>query len=132
MVTAKQYRDRPVGSYDQLITKFRDQLTDVEQQRSHILKGTLDQYYHDTIQQVITDVTLLPLVRTQLESETYHDQETDRDALHTAVLAIITLFSETFGKSRSEVEMDFQVYMKNYPVDDVREAARLRADNRLH
>lgn len=119
----------PINSFEQVVDKVNKMLMDVQLQRYHILNGTTDQFYRDMMQQVITDVTLIPVYRG--DSATV-DPDVDRDDMHDAILAIVQIMAYTFGKDQRSVEKDFCAQIKMFPVEDVRTAARLKESNRLH
>jgi hypothetical protein len=117
-----------VLTFDDLVKKHRSVMTDVNAQIEHARKGTTDDFYKQMIDDLITDITLMPIYRDSQELE----QINDRDVLEASISAVMEMMSIAFGKNKKTVENDFRKALRRFPVDDVREAGRLKANNRLN
>ena len=95
---------------------------------AHIMNGTVNEYFSVVLDDVVYDLTIMPIARQLNDQETDDDQET--------VTAGFRQITETLGflfnKDGTAIFKEMVRRMNDYPIDDVREAYQLRRKNALH
>lgn len=94
----------------------------------HIVNGTVAQYYEVVLDDVIYDLSIMPVARSLNDYET----EDDQASVTAGFRQITDMLGTVFNKDSSAIFKEMVKRMNEYPVDDVREAYQLRHKTALH
>jgi hypothetical protein len=122
------FDDEPPYHMRDVIQRAQDIAADVSELCKHVQAGLLDEYYQWVMNELVMDLTIIPVIRAMHEVETYDDSDTVTSGFH----AIANILSAMFQKDSRKVREDLIELMNEFPVDDVREAYVLRQQNLLH
>lgn len=111
-----------------VINKVHRQAVNTDVYYEHVLDDTVEQYYSEILVTIITDMTVLPVVRNFAGLEPIDDPSEIQAAFSKMIMIVATLF----GKQPKIVETDLLKTMKDYPTEEVRLAQILRHRNLLN
>ena len=94
----------------------------------HITNGTITQYFEVVLDDVIYDLSVMPLARMLHD----HDNDDDQASVTAGFRQITDTLGYVFNKDSTAIFKELVRRMNDYPVDDVREAYHLRHKNALH
>lgn len=101
-------------------------IIDNRQQYGH---GELvEQQYRFLLQNVVYQMTSLPVDREELGIDAVSDPEEVLEGFNEIVLSI----SLAFGITKQQIETDIRPFMRQYSVDDIRKVRKLQKNNLLH
>lgn len=94
----------------------------------HITNGTIAQYFEVVLDDVIYDLSIMPMARMLHD----HDNDDDQASVTAGFRQITDTLGFVFNKDSTAIFKELVRRMNDYPVDDVREAYHLRHKNALH
>lgn len=94
----------------------------------HITNGTITQYFEVVLDDVIYDLSVMPMARMLHD----HDNDDDQASVTAGFRQITDTLGYVFNKDSTAIFKELVRRMNDYPVDDVREAYHLRHKNALH
>lgn len=94
----------------------------------HITNGTIAQYFEVVLDDVIYDLSIMPMARMLHD----HDNDDDQASVTAGFRQITDTLGYVFNKDSTAIFKELVRRMNDYPVDDVREAYQLRHKNALH
>ena len=94
----------------------------------HITNGTIAQYFEVVLDDVIYDLSIMPMARMLHD----HDNDDDQASVTAGFRQITDTLGYVFNKDSTAIFKELVRRMNDYPVDDVREAYHLRHKNALH
>lgn len=94
----------------------------------HITNGTIAQYFEVVLDDVIYDLSIMPMARMLHD----HDNDDDQASVTAGFRQITDTLGFVFNKDSTAIFKELVRRMNDYPVDDVREAYQLRHKNALH
>lgn len=95
---------------------------------AHIMNGTVNEYFNDVLDEVVYDLTIMPIAR-QLNDHAHDD---DQESVTAGFRQITETLGFLFNKDDTAIFKEIIRRMNDYPVDDVREVYQLRHKNALH
>ena len=111
-----------------VIDKLDLQLQDIEKYYTHTSSNSLDQYYRQMIDTIVLDLTVIPVNQEILGLE----PTDDAGSVNAGLAEMSGKLAKFFNKAPHSVELDVFNRMNTFPIDDTREARRLRHTNRLN
>ena len=93
----------------------------------HITNGTIAQYFEVVLDDVIYDLSIMPMARMLHD----HDNDDDQASVTAGFRQITDTLGFVFNKDSTAIFKELVRRMNDYPVDDVREAYHLRHKNAL-
>jgi hypothetical protein len=118
------------------ITQFADVITRAEYRASSaeldgwMVGGHPDEAYTEFLTAAVVDIAVIPVEREAVDLPLV--EADDETSLMDTLKRIISIAALTFHRSLSDTERDLVHIMKEFPTADVREAASLRHQGKLH
>jgi hypothetical protein len=111
-----------------VVDKLDHLLLNVDEFYLHTSSNSLDQYYQQMIDNIVLDLTIIPVNQALLGLEPIDDV----GSVNAGLLEMSGMLARFFNKTSSAVEQDVYNRMNTFPVDDIREARHLKHNNRLN
>ena len=118
-----------------VLLEFSDVVDKVNHKYGHskvmhdrITNGTITQYFEVVLDDVIYDLSVMPMARMLHD----HDNDDDQASVTAGFRQITDTLGYVFNKDSTAIFKELVRRMNDYPVDDVREAYHLRHKNALH
>lgn len=131
----EEHIEQPIYAQPAVLLEFSDVVDKVNHHYGHsktmydhIVNGTIDQYYEVVLDDVIYDLSIMPMARMLHD----HDTEDDQASVTAGFRQITDMLGTVFNKDSTTIFKEMVKRMNEYPVDDVREAYQLRHKNALH
>lgn len=111
-----------------IVTKLDGVLLDVDQFYTHALTNSLDAYYHQLIDSVVLDLTVIPVNQEIMGLAPIDDE----GSVNAGLVQLSEMLAQVFNKTPHDVEHDVFDRMSTFPIDDTRTSCRLQHTNRLN
>ena len=118
---------RIVGVQD-VVNKLECDLLDINQFYIHTSTNSLEAYYHQMVDSVVLDLTVIPINQRILGIV----PEDDASSVNAALICLANTLAQFFNKIPQDVELDIFSRMNTFPVDDIRQSLWLQHTNRLN
>jgi hypothetical protein len=111
-----------------VVNKLEQDLLDINQFYIHTSANSLEAYYHQMIDSVVLDLTVIP-VNQQILGIVPED---DASSVNAGLICLADKLAQFFNKVPQDVELDIFNRMNTFPVDDIRQSQLLQHTNMLN
>lgn len=118
----------PLLEFHELVDKVHMHHGNPSTMYRHIMNGTIKEYYSVVLDEIIYDLTIMPIAR-NLHG---HDSDEDQQTVTAGFRRITEALGIVFNKDSGAIFKELVRRMDDYPIDDAREAYSLRYHNKLH